>query len=234
MEKVTVRPTYHKSIINGLKLVGWIIFNRLMALPVFISYLVSKHPGPVVQISVATVSILLGVFSLWVLSRSYQRNLAASNPGRFQTDVSITTKNALTWIIVISIAVIYIVGRAIIESKISISNPNGQMTNTIYNSYPVAFFFLLNFFGPVGEELTIRGLFFAYFLKSNTRLNQIIVLILSSVLFMLLHGSFIGPAALYYLASGLFLGGIYLVTRNLQYSIFVHIVFNLAAAVLGI
>lgn len=51
---------------------------------------------------------------------------------------------------------------------------------------------------------------------------------------MLLHGSFIGPAALYYLASGLFLGGIYLVTRNLQYSIFVHIVFNLAAAVLGI
>lgn len=60
MERVAVRPKYHKSIINGLKLAGWIIFNRLMALPVFISYLVSEHPGPVVQISVATVSIFLG------------------------------------------------------------------------------------------------------------------------------------------------------------------------------
>lgn len=65
-------------------------------------------------------------------------------------------------------------------------------------------------------------------------MNQIIVLILSSFLFMSLHGSLIGTAALYYLASGLFLGGIYLVRRNLQYNILVHIMFNLVATILSI
>ncbi len=59
--------------LNVIKLLGWIIFNRFMALPVFLGYLLTKHPTLPLQVFIAIISIIFGIFSIWILERSYRR-----------------------------------------------------------------------------------------------------------------------------------------------------------------
>lgn len=205
-----------------------------MALPVFISYIVDKHPNIYLQTIIAFLGIMLGLFSVTVLWKSYTQNLASNNPHHFQTKISINRNNILTWCIIILITVLAVGCKAIYDSNFSMTNTNTQMTYTIFNSYPVAFLLLLTIFGPICEEITIRGLFFAYFLRSNNHLNQGIIWLLSSILFMLLHGAPTNINALFYLVSGLLFGGVFLTTRNLQYSLFLHTVTNFITAIWGI
>lgn len=224
--------------INVLKLIGWLMFGRIMVLPIYISYLFTKKPSLSLQLFLAVICIILGCFSVGVLYRNYRQNLAQYNPHHFDSHLKVTRQNLMTWVVVMLIFLVeIIVSKSIDHMQMlttvssSTSNVNSQVTDSFENVYSLAFPPLLNVFGPICEELTLRGQFFAFFLKSDSRLNQIVLWLINGLLFMLIHGSLMDFAALHYLVWGLSFGGVYLMTRNLQYSIFGHVMISSAMSI---
>lgn len=95
-----------------------------------------------------------------------------------------------------------------------------------WHTYPLFIELLIFLLAAFTEELVVRGYFLNNLMQST---NKWIALLLSSVLFALLHGANPGistVALLNIFGAGFFLGINYIYTKNLWYGIFLHFSWN--------
>lgn len=92
----------------------------------------------------------------------------------------------------------------------------------------VTMIFNIVIFAPIGEELLFRGILFHYVGNNFQRTWQIIALLLSASIFAFMHlAQFDAAEFCLYACMGLILGTLYWRSRDLRYSILVHIVNNI-------
>lgn len=222
--------------LNIIKFILWLMFNRIMALPVLISYMfVTKSPSLTFQIIIMFLGVILGIITTKILYIIYKKRIIKHNPLNLEDHVSINKSNILTWVKIIILSVIMILGKFIFEHNfMDGGNSNTIATNSVFDSYSISFFLLLVLFGPLCEELTVRGLFFSYFNISDGKFSKIVMIIINGLLFMALHGSLNDPSAIQYFVVGIILSIVFIKTKNIQYSSFIHVMLNLSAEILGI
>lgn len=84
---------------------------------------------------------------------------------------------------------------------------------------------------PLLEELLLRGILFQCFTGLHSRGKRSVLLAVSAFIFGSLHSLPVHYDFLLYFAMGLVLGAAYLHTKNLKYSIFIHMINNMVSLV---
>lgn len=213
--------------------IGLIIINRVMVLPIWVSYTLDRHPSMILQIMLTVVLIVLGIGTIWFLNWYYRRQLKIHNPNGFETEQESALDRKRTWITVIVLTILVVTVKFFLDQQIEANN-NTVATESVFTIYRLPMFFALTLFGPIGEELTSRGLFFSLFVNSNSRSGVATGWLCSAITFALMHGASFSWSTLLYLCLGLILGMIYIFTRKVKYGIAMHIGLNLAASMFSL
>lgn len=83
----------------------------------------------------------------------------------------------------------------------------------------------------VMEELIFRKVFMSLFFRKNNFFNGFFAILLSSLIFGLLHDSSNVFYTLIYIISGIYLGLIYRISRDIRIPIIVHLISNFIAII---
>ncbi|MBR3383522.1 MAG: CPBP family intramembrane metalloprotease [Clostridia bacterium] len=105
---------------------------------------------------------------------------------------------------------------------------NSTTADSIKSLHPITMIAALALIPPVSEEFLMRGTL----LESQRRLSPAGALIITSLLFGLLHAA--PSSLLIYVGLGLLLGGVYIITGNVWLSVTVHLVNNLFSVIAAI
>lgn len=220
--------TYLKDImINCVKFVLWLFVHNLMVLPVFLFYFLKFGHGTFAQITLTILCSAIGLITIAFLYKHYRSTLNSNNPQHFMFR-SIFKEKPWKWIFTAIITIGWIVLQFNWPGE---SSGDENATVGLLSLYPVPMFIVVSILGPIYEELLNRGLFFSYFIKSNAWCARVLGLSGSSLVFGLLHSTSISWATLGYVISGIVLGLIYLITKNIRFGILAHLVNNIIAAV---
>ena len=107
---------------------------------------------------------------------------------------------------------------------------NQQIATDLTLSQPLFSFFAVVIFAPLTEELIFRGMLARYlFPKQDNRKQTLIFLLISSVLFALIHSPGTLQQFLVYASLGFSLGLAYISRKGLIYSISLHALNNLVS-----
>ena len=107
---------------------------------------------------------------------------------------------------------------------------NQQIATDLTLSQPLFSFFAINIFAPLTEELIFRGMLARYlFPKQDNSKRTLLFLLVSSVLFALIHSPGTLQQFLVYFSLGFSLGLAYISRKGLAYSISLHALNNLVS-----
>ena len=104
---------------------------------------------------------------------------------------------------------------------------NQQLINQYYLQVPLLVSISNYLFAPTVEELLFRGLFFKMFFPKQTKLNTIIKIIVSGIVFGFAHQFVIDINWFIYCSMGWLLGITYQYTKELAYPTLLHLLINL-------
>ena len=106
---------------------------------------------------------------------------------------------------------------------------NQQTATDLTLSQPLFSFFAINIFAPLTEELLFRGMLARYLFPKQDKSKQVLFLLVSSVLFALIHFPGDVQQFLVYTSLGFSLGLAYISRKGLVYSISLHALNNLVS-----
>ena len=106
---------------------------------------------------------------------------------------------------------------------------NQQIATDLTLSQPLFSFFAVVIFAPLTEELLFRGMLARYLFPKQDKSKQVLFLLVSSVLFALIHFPGTLQQFLVYASLGLSLGLAYVSRKGLLYSISLHALNNLVS-----
>ena len=106
---------------------------------------------------------------------------------------------------------------------------NQQMVTDLALSQPLFSFFATVIFAPLTEELIFRGMLARYLFPKQDKSKQVLFLLVSSVLFALIHFPGDVQQFLVYASLGFSLGLAYISRKGLVYSISLHALNNLVS-----
>lgn len=219
------RPRYRNAL-NVIQFIGWLFVHNLMVLPIFLFAFLHLHSS-LIQIIAALMCTLIGVATILLLARHYANTLSANNTAHFALEW-LTRERIWKWGVTLLITIIWISVERLWPGQVSADQ---SATEGLLSAYPIPMFIVVIVLGPIYEELLCRGLFFTYFVRSKTRWAHALGLVVSTILFGLLHSTTPSWTTLGYIFSGFVLGGLYLITRNIRFSILAHMISNVLAAV---
>ena len=104
---------------------------------------------------------------------------------------------------------------------------NQQIVSQLTVAQPVFGFFMVVVFAPLTEELIFRGMLARYLFPKQDKSKQVLFLLVSSVLFALIHFPGDVQQFLVYASLGFSLGLAYISRKGLVYSISLHALNNL-------
>lgn len=100
---------------------------------------------------------------------------------------------------------------------------NQEIVESFVAAYPVFSFFSIVVFAPLLEELIFRGFLATYFFPRMSGLTSaLFYLLVTGSLFSLVHGPSTIPQFLVYFIMGLSFGWLYLIKRDIRYSMALH------------
>ena len=117
-----------------------------------------------------------------------------------------------------SIVMLNIVGGGVSE--------NQQALNRIQQQNTGMFKILVVFIAPFCEETIFRGMFFNIFFTKPTRLNKWLGIVTSGFLFGYMHDPMLSRFIFVYWVLGIVLAWVYTTTKDLRYSMLVHMCYN--------
>ncbi|MDA5388791.1 CPBP family intramembrane glutamic endopeptidase [Loigolactobacillus backii] len=199
-----------------------------MVIPIFVAAYFIPNRGILVQTILAVICSALGAGTVFLLASQYENAIKQRNPLRVSL-ASIFKERPWKFSLTLIILIIWLAVQYFWPGQASADQ---NATANLLAMYPVPIFIVVSVFGPIYEELLSRGIFFAYFVKSGAAWAQWTGLIVSAILFGLLHSVTISWATLGYIISGLVLGMIYLLTKNIRFSILAHLLSNVLATLL--
>ena len=106
---------------------------------------------------------------------------------------------------------------------------NQQIATDLTLSQPLFSFFAVVLFAPLTEELLFRGMLARYLFPKQDKSKQVLFLLVSSVLFALIHFPGDVQQFLVYTSLGFSLGLAYISRKGLVYSISLHALNNLVS-----
>ena len=106
---------------------------------------------------------------------------------------------------------------------------NQQMATDLTLAQPLFSFFAVVIFAPLTEELIFRGMLARYLFPKQDKSKQVLFLLVSSVLFALIHFPGDVQQFLVYASLGFSLGLAYISRKGLVYSISLHALNNLVS-----
>lgn len=172
----------------------------------------------------AIITALVTVIVLFVIFYLYKRQLREYNDWGFNETPHWDMRRVgiamigFVLIIVVSIVMLNLVGRGV-------SN-NQQALDKIELNSKGLFKIMVVFIAPFCEEVIFRGMFFnIFFTKANTR-NKWAGIIVSGFLFAYLHDPMLSKFVFVYWGLGMVLAWVYMKTKDLRYSMLVHMCYN--------
>lgn len=106
-------------------------------------------------------------------------------------------------------------------------SPNQKLVVEFVRFYPVIAFFSVVIFAPILEELIFRGVLGTYFFPKMSNMKSVgLYLVVTGVIFSIIHAPATIPQFLIYLTMGINLGWIYLIKRDIRYPIVLHFINN--------
>lgn len=177
------------------------------------------------QVILSLICLAIGITTIAILYRSYVSNLRKKTTHRFSL-TPLTKEAGWKWLFTILITIGWIALQYVWPGQ---NSADENATINLMATYPMPMFIVVSVLGPIYEEFLGRGLFFSYFIKTNTHWAQTLGLLSSSLVFGLLHSVTFSWSTLEYIVSGLVLGCIYLISRNIRFSILAHLINNIIA-----
>lgn len=208
--------------------VYFLLFIILMGLPDVISEFLPAETINNYDVPLAFFQSILNIAITYFVFSRYQKQLTSNNPNDYGWH-RIEIKNIVLVLILLlfSLAI-----DKIFIDFIDISTPDNQeLVEEIFNQTPIAAVISSVIFAPVLEELLFRGIFFNYFFNQAKLTHRIGAIILSGALFGFAHETTLSLAFLYYVISGWLLAITYSYTKDLRYSILLHMLMNAVATV---
>ncbi|MFD1433045.1 CPBP family intramembrane glutamic endopeptidase [Lacticaseibacillus yichunensis] len=111
---------------------------------------------------------------------------------------------------------------------------NQQTINELEHLWPWTVFVMVLLIGPLAEELVFRGLFMTLFWTKDNVFNTTGAVSCSALAFGLLHEPHLSWFLVIYTVMGLALGFTYRRTRDLRWSLALHVIINLPGALVAI
>ncbi|KRM10512.1 CPBP family intramembrane glutamic endopeptidase [Paucilactobacillus suebicus] len=205
------------------------VAHNIMAVPILMAFYVLHLKATItIQITLAILCTLLGILTVYLMQKYYSRRLQLSNPMLFTTK-RLTKERIWKLLITIVIIALWIFIEGFFSSSAS-GSADQTATANVMTAFPIPMFIVVSIIGPIYEEQLNRGIFFAYFIHSNSTLAKVMGLLSSALLFALLHGLTFDFAMLDCFLSGVVLAGIYLITKNLKYGMIAHLLSNVIAS----
>lgn len=172
------------------------------------------------------ITIVLTIVFMWLIYWFYQRQLAKENNWHFNEKPHWYLKKfkyvAFGFILIIASQIILmnLLGGAGASPK----NQTELMKFLKHGQY--LFQIMVVLIGPILEEIIFRGFFFNTFCRTENKLNTWLGIIISGFIFGFCHDPQLDKFILVYWAMGIILAWVYLKTRDLRYSMLVHILNN--------
>ncbi|MDD7305103.1 MAG: type II CAAX endopeptidase family protein [Peptoniphilaceae bacterium] len=106
---------------------------------------------------------------------------------------------------------------------------NQEIVENELRDFPVKWWLYIHIIlgGPLLEELVFRKLFMALFFTEDKLRSNILAILVSSLIFGLMHENHLSPFLIFYSLPGLLLALIYRYSKDIRFSILVHIINNL-------
>ncbi|MGX7245977.1 CPBP family intramembrane glutamic endopeptidase [Enterococcus quebecensis] len=178
------------------------------------------------QTILLTVHIIIACLLLYWIYQKYQKQLQLNNPRNFGFHKFTKNKGLFFIAMVILNQMIDLVYTFLENQEVTNIPENQEILNKMIDIMPISMFFTIVIFAPLGEELIFRGIFFNYFFTKNSKSNNLLVVLVSGLVFGLLHEQNISLNLLVYASAGWILGFIYLYTKDIRYSIAFHFLNN--------
>ncbi|MEJ6347806.1 CPBP family intramembrane glutamic endopeptidase [Holzapfeliella sp. He02] len=194
------------------------LMGTVKAEPISIGYIINNG-----------IRILVAIAIMYVMTVEYGHELKTDNQRNFQFNWRFSKRNLLIMVsgIVIMLGFQVLISLALSGNQTS---TNEASLNEILSKVNFLFPLFVMFVGPVVEEYLFRGLFFNLFFKKETRLNNVVGIIVNGLLFGLMHETSISIYLLLYSVMGMILASVYLFTKDIKSSIVVHIVNNVISS----
>lgn len=204
---------------TGIILLAFGLYSLLQVL-----YLLPNDFGSTAyQIKVAGIIIvtLLLVGAMWTI---YKYQLKQDNPQGFNQKPHFKWRRLM--ITLLGIVVMMAMQYAYVIAFGNRQPENQTELNTLMTRSTTLFKILVAFVAPVIEEIILRGMLVNTFFRMNTVFSKIAAVILGGLVFGLLHEPRFSPDLLIYWGMGMVLMTVYLLTKDLRYSMLVHIFNN--------
>lgn len=170
------------------------------------------------------VTALVTVVILFVIAYLYRQQLKEENLWGFNEEPHWDMRRmgiaiiGFILIVIGSIVMLKLVGGGMSE--------NQQSLNRVEQNNAGLFKILVIFIAPFCEETIFRGMFFNIFFTRPTRLNKWLGIIASGFLFGYMHDPMLSKYILVYWVLGIVLAWVYTTTKDLRYSMLVHMCYN--------
>lgn len=172
------------------------------------------------------VTALLTVFVLWLIFWMYKKQLSEVNNWGFNQEPHWQLKKIgtaiaglfLIWFLGVLVLQLVSQGKSISANQASLNKIELQSGNL--------FKIMVVFIAPFCEETIFRGMFFNTFFTKANRLNKWLGILASGFLFAYVHDTSFTKFILVYWVLGSVLAWVYMKTKDLRYSMLVHMAYN--------
>lgn len=173
----------------------------------------------------AVITALVTVIVLFVIAYLYKYQLKEQNDWGFNERPHWDWRRigiaAIGYVLIIAVSIMML---NLVGSGVS---SNQQSLNKIEQNNAGLFKIMVAFVAPFCEEVIFRGMFFNIFFTKATRQNKWLGIIASGFLFGYLHDPMFSKFIFVYWSLGIVLAWVYMSTKDLRYSMLVHMGYNL-------
>ena len=178
---------------------------------------------PLSELAYALVISLVCLAVMVYFIKYYQGQLQEYNPRSFGENLSF--KGKVGWII---LTVVGIYAFLILVSPLLPQGTaeNQQVVDQMFLNHVLGVTLYGAVLGPIIEELLYRGIFMNFFWNQKGRMYDVLAVLSSGLLFGLLHEPQLSLYLVVYSAIGVFLGMLYLKTKDIRCNMIAHILYN--------
>ncbi len=201
----------------------------------FLFFLLSSIPDIVMAILIGLdfsdwliAVIILGLNGL-IIRFVYKKYLSKTKVNSFENENLEEFKWKKILFVLVMYGIMYLID-LLFSTFLDIGTPeNQEILEEMFRMTPITIAMMTVVVAPIVEELIFRGLFTTYFMKNETALSKIVIVVTSSLVFGLAHEVTPSLSLLYYSIVGAVLGITYIHAKNIKYSILLHFINNLLA-----
>lgn len=177
------------------------------------------------------VALIITAAALSLISWRYGKQLASNNPRRFGKS-KLTGQKAVQFILIFVLMVAFqMLWSYLIAKHLLVTPENQKAVEADQIQLPVWNAIFSVVLAPIFEELIFRGIFMNYFFNKDNRLNNLLAVIVSGLIFGYAHEPQFSINWLMYSGLGCFLAYTYMHFRDIRYSIGLHFLNNFVSMI---